>query len=387
MTIAKCSLHLSTLLLVCFSIACLQASADPHLPDEKRRLQKLHTKITNAKNKIRKMESREHSVAAELEAIEQNYAQITRSLDSLKIKISQLQYKLEKIILQKAKQEKALSLQHKNLANQLRAAYRSGRQQQWRLLLSQTDPSKIARHMAYYRHLNQARLTQINTVRDLLTTIESLEADSIAIKNKLTNKHKQVKEKQKTIKQTKTKRTLLLSQIKDQLKNQKHNLSKLVKNEKQLQKLINQINQSIDDLDLAVINKQAFVKLKGKLPWPVNTYSSIQRRVINHTKQGLIIHTAEGVPVRSVAHGRVVFSDWMPGYGLLVIIDHGSSYLTLYAHNQNIKKEVGQQVNAGEIIASAGASGGRSEPAVYFEIRKRKRQENPLHWLSKRNKK
>ena len=386
MIIVKHCVQLSVLLLISLCILGIQANANPGQPDEQTRLRQLRIKINKTKQSIRKMEAREHTNALELEDIEQKYAKTSGNLGLLSTQINQLQTKLKKIGTQKNQQEKTLESRQNTLANQLRASYRSGRQQQWRLLLSQANPSKMARHMVYYRHLNQARLSQINDITNLLTEIQEAQANTIAVKDDLVKTQHQIETEQQTLAVTRKKRGVILSKLQDEIKDQKNSLSALLKHEKQLQRLITQISQAVEELDLNVINKQAFSRLKGKLPWPVKTYSSYQRRKINNQAQGLIIKTTEGTQVRSVASGRIVFSDWMPGYGLLIIIDHGSSYLTLYAHNQSLKTALGNKVNAGEIIASAGTSGGRLETALYFEIRKRKQQENPLRWLTKSRK-
>lgn len=390
MTIKRClslCMILCTILMIHISAGNNPAHADSTLDNEKQRLQQLQTKINNTRDTIREMESREHSVSLELETVERQYAKISDNLNALKAQANQLQNNLKTITRQRIQQEKKLQQQQNSLANQFRAAYRSGQQQQWRLFLNQTDPAKMARHIIYFQHLNQSRLTQINTVRNLLSKVQSLEENARSITNNLESKYQQIKNKQHTLENTRNKRLTLLTQIRGEINDKKTHLSQLLKHEKQLQQLISEISESIEDLDLAVINKQPFSKLKGKLPWPLKTWASFRRRITNSKPQGLIIKTAEGSEVRAVAHGRVVFSDWMPGYGLLIIIDHGANYLSLYANNQNLKTSVGDTVNAGETIALAGTSGGQSEPALYFEIRKRKRQENPIRWLAKANKK
>ncbi len=382
----KLCLQMFAMLLIILSGLNNYAHADANQNAELAKLKQLRTKIKNTQTTLREMETREHSIASELEKIELKYAETSNNLETLTLQTSQLQQKLTEIRKQKAKQQNALLLQHKNLAKQLRAAYRSGRQKQWRVLLSQADPSKMARHMVYYRHLNQARSVQINAVRSLLTDIEEVEASALTIGLALAQTREHIKTEQQEIAEIRATRVAILSRLQQKVKNQKHNLSDLVEDEKQLQRLINSIKQTVDDLDMNVFNKQPFAQLRGKLPWPVKSYSSYRRRILNKQAQGIIIKTAEGTQVRAVANGRIVFSDWMPSYGLLIIIDHGSSYLTLYAYNQSLKTAVGDKVSAGEIIASAGASGGRVESAVYFEIRKSKQQKNPLRWLRKSKK-
>lgn len=386
-TAYKRSLHVIAILLVIVCGLSNQANAESNQADELERLQQLRNKIKTTQEIVRKMESRENSIAAELETIELKYGETSKTLEELTIQTSELQAKLTEIRAQKSKQQKVLLLQHKNLANQLRAAYRSGRKKQWRVLLSQADPSKMARHMVYYRHLNQARSMQINAVRSLLTDIQEAEDKAVSTELVLASTRKNIESVQQELAETREARSQILAQQQQKVTNQKHNLSDLIEDQKKLQRLINSISQSVEELDLNVINKQPFSRLKGKLPWPVKTYSAYRRRILNNTAQGIIISTPEGTQIRAVAHGRVVFSDWMPGYGLLIIIDHGSSYLTLYAYNQSLKTAVGNKVNAGEIIASAGTSGGRLESTVYFEIRKSKQQYNPLRWLNKGNKK
>jgi septal ring factor EnvC (AmiA/AmiB activator) len=381
------SLRVIAILLIIFCGLSNQANAESNQADELERLQQLRNKIKTTQEIVREMVSRENSITAELETIELKYGETSKTLEKLTIQTSDLQVKLTEIRAQKGRQQKVLLLQHKNLANQLRAAYRSGRQKQWRVLLSQADPSKMARHMVYYRHLNQARSVQIKAVRSLLTDIQEAEDNAVSTELVLAATRKNIESVQQELAETRETRTQILARLQQKVTNQKQNLSNLIEDQKKLQRLINSINQSVEELDLGIINKQPFSRLKGKLPWPVKTYSAYRRRILNNTAQGIIISTPEGTQIRAVAHGRVVFSDWMPGYGLLIIIDHGSSYLTLYAYNQSLKTAVGNKVNAGEIIASAGASGGRSESAVYFEIRKGKQQYNPLRWLNKGNKK
>ncbi len=382
----KLCMQAFAILVIIFSGSNSYSFANANQTAERTKLKQLRIQIKHTQTTLRETVSREHSAASELEKIEQKYAKTSKNLETLSLQTNQLQQKLTEIRKQKAKHQNTLRLQHKNLAKQLRAAYRSGRQKQWRVLLSQADPSKMARHMVYYRHLNQARSAQINAVRSLLTEIEEVEVNALNIEYELAQTREQIETEQQEITEIRKTRVAILSKLQKQVKNQKNNLSDLIEDEKQLQQLISSIRQTVDNLDLNVFNKQPFIRLKGKLPWPVKSYSSYQRRILNNQAQGIIIKTAEGTQVRAVANGRIIFSDWMPGYGLLIIIDHGSSYLTLYAYNQSLKTAVGEKVSVGEIIASAGISGGRLESAVYFEIRKSKQQKNPIRWLRKSKK-
>ena len=149
---------------------------------------------------------------------------------------------------------------------------------------------------------------------------------------------------------------------------------------KRLQNILSEVSRFLEDIPLPS-QSISFEGLKGKLPWPVRgrvlrNYGT--PRISNRLDwEGILIEASAGTPVKAVHHGRVVFSDYLRGHGLLIIVDHGAGYMTLYAHNQALYKEIGEWVNAGETIASVGNTGGRQEAALYFELRL-----NPRRWLA-----
>lgn len=380
--IFKRLLQLSCICLLICGTTVLFAKAK----DEAKQLDQLRQQIKKSRQTIRDMETKQHDLLKELESIDKSYSKTTDKLEKLSDRSSQIEDELKRINSEKHRQKKNISIQQSKLASQVRAAYRSGRDQHWRLFFSQSDPSHLARHMVYFRYLNQAQLEQIEEVKELLSSIASSEAKTTELQQKLSSQSAQIQSKQKDLADTRSQRSKLIQGLTTKIKNEKKSLSELIQHEKQLQRLIDKINQSVQSLDLKTINKQPFSKLKGLLIWPVDKFSSYKRRIINNHSKGLTIKTSEGTPVLAVAPGLIVFSDWMPGYGFLVIIDHGSSYFTLYANNQRLNKPVGQRIKAGDRIAYAGSSGGRSETALYFEIRRRKQVINPLAWLKKRRK-
>jgi septal ring factor EnvC (AmiA/AmiB activator) len=139
------------------------------------------------------------------------------------------------------------------------------------------------------------------------------------------------------------------------------------------------------DIPAEADGQQPFHSRKGKLRWPARGRLA-QRfgapRSGGLRWRGVMIEAQEGGEVRAVSQGRIAFSDWMRGFGLLLIIDHGDGYMSLYGHNQTLYKEVGEWVDTGEVVALLGASGGRTESGLYFEMRHKGRPINPVHWCA-----
>ena len=153
----------------------------------------------------------------------------------------------------------------------------------------------------------------------------------------------------------------------------------------QLQKLIDSIQEIFDDApEVEEIARQPFADLKGKLAWPVKgklrKMFGRRKPLSNLRWQGVLIEAPSGRYVRAVSHGRVAFADWLRGFGNLIIIDHGNSYLSLYGHNESLFKAAGEWVEAGDVIGSTGDSGGQAKSGLYFEIRRNGKPQNPTRW-------
>ena len=150
------------------------------------------------------------------------------------------------------------------------------------------------------------------------------------------------------------------------------------------------MRDAINDVPAESVPPRSFKTLRGKLPWPVRgslkrSFGS-RRNEAEQAIQGVILKAPMGKQVRAIAHGRVVFADWLRGFGLMVIVDHGGGYMSLYGHNQSLKREPGEWIAAGDSLATVGDSGGKSGPGLYFEIRRDGRPQNPTKWCSRRAK-
>ncbi|MEE9161305.1 MAG: peptidoglycan DD-metalloendopeptidase family protein, partial [Gammaproteobacteria bacterium] len=296
--------------------------------------------------------------------------------------------RLDELKSKKSSHEKVLTEQKSALAQQIRSAYMVGKNDYMKLLLNQEDPARVGRVLAYYDYHNQTRARQIHSVNTEIEALTQLE-NNINRENDALLKLKQTQlTKNKEIEKSRNERNVILSTL----------LSQLVKQGLELQTLQQQ-EQETNSLLEKLIEKQArenqgsvavfedippFNSLKGKLDWPVKgklvTRFGSYKRGEKLKWHGVIIDAKIGVEVQAVSGGQVVFSDWFRNLGLLIIIDHGDNYMSLYGYNQSLLKNTGDWVLPGEVIALAGDSGGQLRSGVYFEIRNNGSPVNPAKW-------
>jgi septal ring factor EnvC (AmiA/AmiB activator) len=190
------------------------------------------------------------------------------------------------------------------------------------------------------------------------------------------------------LEQAQIKRKTAINSLNNNISSEKQKLASLADNEKQLKDLIEKLRAALKDIP-SIDQGKGFNQLKGQLYWPVvgtpsNKFGQSRNAVRNKLNwEGVFIPSTEGNNVRSIYHGRIAFAEWMRGLGLLIIVDHGDGYMSLYGHNQSLFKQVGEWVNAGEKLASVGNSGGSNRPGLYFEIRKQGNPVNPAQWCAK----
>ena len=275
------------------------------------------------------------------------------------------------------------------LAQQVHAAYTLGKQEKIKLLFSQKGPAAMQRNLVFYQYFSNARVNLINEVEASIEKILSTEEKISTEKKKLDNNYQLLKQQKEKLDEDSSERKKIISSLSKQIKQQGGQLSQLQEEAQELQKLIDSIGDILTEIPEPDLDRKAFAKLRGKLAWPVK---GKLKRMFGRYKsgsdlrwQGVIIEAPTGRHVRAVSHGRVAFSDWLRGLGNLIIIDHGNSYLSLYGHNESLFKSAGDWVEPGDIIGSVGNSGGRGDPALYFEIRKKGKPQNPTKWCKSTN--
>jgi len=287
--------------------------------------------------------------------------------------------------------------QQARLSQLLSHYYLQGQHDPLKILLNQQDPNQLARQLHYYSYLSRARAALIESLRtnlahsrDLAQLYQKKNAELEQVKSEQAHQKAQL-EKDKEARKT------VLLRIDQKIIAQRHEIGRLQRDEKRLTQLIERLSrlaQPKKKKNAPVYNRNqptfepsggALYQLKGKLRLPVrgelvNRFGS-QREDSGATWKGLFIKSAAGQDVKCIANGRVVFSDWLRGFGNIVIVDHGDDYMSLYGNNETLYKQAGETVKAGDAIAAVGNSGGIAETGLYFEMRHRSRPFDPMGWV------
>ncbi|TLY65980.1 MAG: peptidase M23 [Gammaproteobacteria bacterium] len=351
-----------------------------------------------------------HKAEAELQAVKSEIERITRQVSLEQVERDRLTQELRTSELSVGKLRDALSevhgkraaraarraaltaeqqareaeVQHNRaaLAGQLRAAYLIGRQEPLKLLLNQKDPALAGRMFAYYSYFGRARAGQIKLIEDDLQRLAELDGELAAEDQQLAQLEKQQRAQLHELEHARTQRSHVLASLEEQSHTRAQSLERLRSQQAGLEKLLRELRTAMERFPLE--GNDAFARLRGKLAWPVSGRLVARfgdARAGGVHWDGVLVATERGAPVKAVCQGRVIYADWLPGLGLLTIVDHGDGYLSLYGHNERLYKAAGEPVAAGEAIAAAGDSGGSSRPELYFEIRKGGRPVDPRPWF------
>lgn len=336
----------------------------------------------------------------QLDSYKGKRSNLRKSLRNSEVSIGHLQSKIKKIQgqLQQQKNEllalkaqrtalmQAKQMQQQLIAQQVVAAYQMGRQKKLKVMLNQEQPDKLSRALTYYDYFNKVRSKQVTNYIETISELDQIEPQ-IAERSAALQDAKDIFIAQRQqLSAQQSQREKSLRSIEDTIRGKDAKLKGLEKDSKELQRLLEAVEETIANLNIPS-DYRPFKALKGKMRWPAkgqikNRYG--RSRGAGLRWQGIMIQGKEGSAVKSIHHGRVVFSDWFRGKGLLIIIDHGDGFMSLYAHNQSLLRETGDWVNAGETIATLGNSGGLKRANLYFEIRYQGKATNPHKWCKKR---
>lgn len=366
-------------LLFCFGVSIGQA-AEPTSPEEaQQQIERVQKEMKKLRSWLKDVKSQKSDVEKSLENQEKSIQELIEKIDKIQMDIKKGDKQLG--ALKRQQQELKLSIQKQNeqIAAQLRAVYRSGEQKSIKLLLNGTTPEESMRLVHYNRYFSNARQSLINgfstEVNELDLVEKSIRSQRAQLARDETVLHG---EKQKLMDEG-VKRKRLLAQIDADLQQGTKKTERLKQDENQLKELLKKLEEALADIEL-LDEGMNFAELKGKLVPPLSNV-----RVITETGKvnlgGVSLRAFAGEEVKAVYHGRVIFSEWLRGFGFLVILDHGGGYMSLYGYNQSLLKEVGEWVRTNDVIATAGSSGGRSETSLFFAIRHNGAPLKPLDWI------
>jgi len=370
--------------LVLILLCPLPATAQPDDPAVAQRdLDTLRQRIRSLEQQLAEQRSSRGSAAVSLRQAEKNRQAARRELRRLDTELSEARARLVELERNVARRAGELTAERAALGRQLRQAYTQGREEWLRILLSGDDPIAGGRQLVYYRYLNAARSEAIAAVLARLESLRSAQAAAAEQAARLESLRQSQAQRAEEMAAAEAQRRDIIARLDRDIEAGQGEVAMLQAQAAQLGELVKELTRALADLPVG--DDGGFAEHKGAMDWPVEGRTLQrygQRRADGQLRwQGQLIAADSGAEVRAVHRGRVVFADWLSGMGLLLVIDHGDGFMTLYAHNQDLLREVGDWVGPGEVIAHVGESGGRTRAALYFEIRRNGRPVDPRRWM------
>jgi septal ring factor EnvC (AmiA/AmiB activator) len=356
--------------------------------DDEARLQKLRGRIVTLQEKMNETRGRRDTVRDEKRDLERRIGSLLNELKQTEALLHQNEKKLENLKSRAAREAGNLVAQQKQLERQIYMAFMAGHQDYPKTLLSQDNPASVARVLTYYRYLNRERTERIAAIGDTISQLDVTKTQIHSQSRELEILRNTQHEQKTALENSHTRRNELLASLNRQVRDQAQEIERLRADEKRMEQLVEELKIVLPEIPLPSSSERHFSRLRGRLPLPtrgqVLARYGTQKNIGNLKWRGLLIGGREGQQVISVFHGRVVYADWLRGFGLLLILEHGDGYMTLYGHNQSLHKTVGDWVKAGEVIASLGNTGDAAQPGLYFEIRHNGEPRDPLIWCRAR---
>lgn len=362
-------------------------------------LENLRLRIAEMQSEIAKTSESKSEAADALRASEMAISNSNRKISDLATRQREADLKLNALQVQQQHLNQSLSKEQALLGKLLYQQYLGGKHEYLKLMLDNQNPNQVARDLQYYRYIARNRAAWLASLRSNLKTLNSV---SMQVKNQSSElenlRAEQAAEKQKLL-QDQRERAQVLGQVSKQLSQQRREYTNLQRNENRLAKLVTKITEMLAQPKHKTLFKNSnipdnrfdgkpFDQLKGKLTLPIKGDISNQFGATRPDStviwKGLFIRSSSGQTVKAVAAGRVVFADWLRGFGNLLIVDHGNAYMSLYGNNETLYKQVGDELRGGDTIATVGNSGGNADSGLYFELRHESKPLDPLLWLAKK---
>ncbi|MDH5786414.1 MAG: peptidoglycan DD-metalloendopeptidase family protein [Chromatiales bacterium] len=362
----------------------ITAAATSEAEQHKERLKQLRQRISDLQDQLNLDRSRYDDLTKALRQVERRIGRIGRAIKRLKRQEAEQEQNLASLQRRQKGLQHSVTEQQRYLAGQIRAAYAMGRQEQIKILLNQEDPAALGRTLTYYDYLNRARSERIENLNRTIAELQQVESEIAQERERLQQLRSKEEQERDAMEVSRNERKGVVGRLKIEIRSKDEQLNGLLADEKELKRLLQALTEALSDIPVAPGDHKPFARLKGQLSWPtagkrIKAYGE-PRRVGSLRWQGVVIAGREGQEVKAVSHGRVAYADWLRGYGLLLIIDHGDGYMTLYGHNQSLLREVGDWVERGDVIAAVGNSGGLDTNALYFEVRKDGKPTDPVRW-------
>jgi len=378
--------HARGALLALALAAC--APGVPAAPDAERELERVRAAIAALERELGEAREQRGAASRAIEAHERAIDRIAREQRGLERRAQELAVELERLhgvrlgLLERVRAERHA------LARHLRVAYALGREDRLRLLLQGRDAAATARLLHYHRALGRARGARIEALESTLARVDATEQAIAIERGRLERVRAQQQRRRAALAEQRARREAALAALDAELSDAGARLRRLERDATRLAALIAKLRDVISDIPRELEPPRSFEALRGRLPWPVQGRVARRfgtpRSATGLAWQGVVLEAPAGREVRAVAHGRVVFADWLRGFGLMVILDHGNGYMSLYGHNESLLREPGEWVSPGDPLATVGDSGSHARAGLYFEIRRDGRPQDPGRWCDAR---
>ena len=369
------------------AFAATSSAATTTNDDPQQRLESLRKRIRDLDRRLTQTRMRHDKLATGLRDTELAVARVTAELASLDRQRGEHEKRLASLARRQREILQDMKGLRASLARYVRAAYATGRQDRFKLLLNQQDPATLSRALTYYAYFNRDRAERIQALTMILQELADIEEST----SRDTARLAQLRELKATARERldgqRRRRRDVIARLARDLGGQDARLERLRQDELTLAELVAGLARELADIPAAESRQVPFEKLKGTLPWPsvgkIRRKFGTPRGTSGLSWKGVLVAARPGTPVRAVSHGRVAFADWLRGFGLLMIIEHGDGYMSLYGHGESLFNDVGDWVEAGEIIGTVGNSGGRENSGLYFEIRHLGTPVDPVRWCAR----
>ena len=395
-------------------------------------LNALQQRLQSLQQDFQKSQAQHRDAADQLRQSERAISLGVRQLRQLDSERQRVQDDLQTLAQQAALTSVRIRQQQAHLAQALKGAYQRGQGDVLKLILNGADPNQTARDLRYLAHLSRAQHASLEALRADLARLAELQLATAQKKTELVELQTSHEAEQEKLLADKREREQMLGQLASQIQKQRREISTLKRDERSLTQLVERLNRLMaqqaareaarareaeraairqaqknsknvkkadkpdpvasrkaiavnTETPVAFRSDRPFSALKGALRLPVagelmNRFGA-PREGGGLSWRGLFIRATQGTAVKAIAAGQVVFSEWLRGFGNLVIVDHGEGYMSLYSNNESLYKQVGERVQPGDAIATVGNSGGQPDTGLYFEMRHQSRPVNPLLWM------
>jgi septal ring factor EnvC (AmiA/AmiB activator) len=331
-------------------------------------LKSIQAQINQQQSALKNTSKQREKLLALLRSDEEAIAAAAKKVNSTKTSLAQIDNTLAELKQRQEELETLKVSQQNTLSKQLASAYLAGNHDYTKMMLNQQSPATIERMLAYYQYLNKARMKSINELKQTITELDEIKVTQTSKQKQLTKLMAEQQVQSKRLNQEQDQRQLTLNELQRTLNTKGAELEQLQIEEASLKRVVEQALKAMRDNP----SMEGFDKQGGKLKWPTKgrvTAGFGSPRSGQVVWKGTMLSAPEGQNIRAVSGGKVIYADWLKGFGMVMVIDHGKGYMSLYGHAQALLKSPGDMVKTGEAIALVGRSGGQTEPGLYFEIR------------------